>query len=157
MGWPQFLAWAAAQGFKHTKYLRQAYNYFVNKGKIPGKEVILKTAKNFYDKVIAKVPTKKIADKIRKDIKKDKPKRFEWEPQENFDARLRAIVDKHKAKTNAQIKAEGLLKTLRSVKGGKEGITGVNKPGFNPFVIKGGKKADGGRIDKPLSGRSRDI
>ena len=31
------------------------------------------------------------------------------------------------------------------------------KPGFNPSVIKGGKKADGGRIDKPLPTRSRDI
>jgi hypothetical protein len=31
------------------------------------------------------------------------------------------------------------------------------KPGFNPSVIKGGKKADGGRIDKVLPTRSRDI
>ena len=70
MGLPQFIAWAATQGFKHTKYLRQAYNYFVNKGKIPGKEVILKTAKNFYDKVIAKVPTKKLLKKFGKILKK---------------------------------------------------------------------------------------
>tara|TARA_R100001086_G_C11615790_1_gene197342 strand:+ start:41 stop:508 length:468 start_codon:yes stop_codon:yes gene_type:complete len=155
MGWPQFLAWAATQGFKHTKFLRQAYNSF--KGKLPGKDVILKTARNFYDKAIAKVPTKKIADKIRQDIKKDKPKRFEWEPQKNFDARLRAIVDKHKAKTTAQIKAEGLAKTLRVVEGAKKGITGVKPPGFNPSLIKGSKKADGGRIDKALPTRSRDI
>ena len=31
------------------------------------------------------------------------------------------------------------------------------KPGFHPSVIKGGKKADGGRIDKVLPTRSRDI
>ena len=67
MGWPQFLAWAAAQGFKNIKLLRQAYNSF--KGKIPGKEVILKTARNLYDKFIAKVPTKKIVDKVKKVIK----------------------------------------------------------------------------------------
>jgi len=104
MGWPQFLAWAATQGFKHTKFLRQAYNSF--KGKLPGKDVILKTARNFYDKAIAKVPTKKIADKIRQDIK-----------------------------------------------GAKKG----DFKGWTPRVIKGGKKADGGRIDKPLPTRSRDI
>ena len=137
MGLPQFIAWAATQGFKHTKYLRQAYNYFVNKGKIPGKDVILKTAKNFYDKVIAKVPTKKIADKIRKDIKKDKPKRFEWEPQENFDARLRAILEKHKAKLPK--------KTAEIIKFPK------------PFKKSPHLKAGGGRIDKALPGRSRDI
>ena len=133
---PQLLVWAAAQGFKHTKFLRQAYNSFA-KGKIPGKDVILKTAKNFYDKVIAKVPTKKIAEKIRKDIKKDKPKRFEWEPQENFDARLRAILEKHKAKLPK--------KTAEIIKFPK------------PFKKSPHLKAGGGRIDKALPGRSRDI
>ena len=64
MGWPQFLAWAAAQGFKNIKLLRQAYNSF--KGKIPGKEVILKTAKNLYDDLIKKTSTKDIAKKISK-------------------------------------------------------------------------------------------
>jgi len=132
---PQFLVWAAAQGFKHIKFLRQAYRHFASTGKIPGKEVILKTAKNFYDKFIAKVPTKKIAEKVRKDIKKDKPKRFEWEPQKNFDARLRAIVEKHKAK-------------LPSAK-----IIQFPKPFKKPPHL----KADGGRIDKALPGRSRDI
>ena len=137
MGWPQFLAWALAQGFKHTKFLRQAYRHFASTGKIPGKEVILKTAKNFYDKVIAKVPTKKIAEKIRKDIKKDKPKRFEWEPQENFDARPRAILEKHKAKLPK--------KTAEIIKFPK------------PFKKPPHLKAGGGRIDKALPGRNRDI
>lgn len=131
MGWPQFLAWAATQGFKHTKFLRQAYNSF--KGKLPGKDVILKTARNFYDKAIAKVPTKKIADKIRQDIKKDKlpiPKEFnKFVPE---------IVSKTKITPK--------VVTPKS-----------KKPGFHPSVIKGGKKADGGRIDKALPTRSRDI
>ena len=129
MGWPQFLAWAATQGFKHTKFLRQAYNSFAA-GKLPGKDVILKTARNLYDKVIGKVPTKKISDKIRQDIKKDKlpiPKEFnKFVPE---------IVPKTKI-------------TPKVV---------APKPGFHPSVIKGGKKADGGRIDKVLPTRSRDI
>ena len=137
MGWPQFLTWALAQGFKHTKFLRQAYRHFASTGKIPGKEVILKTARNLYDKFIAKVPTKKIADKVRKDLKKDKPKRFEWEPQENFDARLRAILEKHKAKLPK--------KTAEIIKFPK------------PFKKPPHLKAGGGRIDKALPGRSRDI
>ena len=122
MGWPQFLAWAATQGFKHTKFLRQAYNSFAA-GKLPGKDVILKTARNFYDKAIAKVPTKKIVNKIRQDIKKDKP--------ENLHAD----------------------NTTRFVEGAKKEAF----KGWTPRVIKGGKKADGGRIDKALSTRSRDI
>ena len=68
MGWPQFLAWAATQGFKHTRFLKQAYSQFLATRKWPGKEVILKKAKNLYDKFIEKVPTKKIADKVRKDF-----------------------------------------------------------------------------------------
>ena len=66
MGWPQFLAWAATQGFKNIKVLRQAYNSFK---KLPPKEVILKRAKNLYDDLIKKTPTKNIADKIRQDMK----------------------------------------------------------------------------------------
>ena len=66
MGWPQFLAWAATQGFKNIKVLRQAYNSFK---KLPPKEVILKRAKNLYDDLIKKTPTKNIVDKIRQDMK----------------------------------------------------------------------------------------
>jgi len=129
MGLPQFIAWATAQGFKHKSLLRQAYNSF--KGKLPGRDAILKTARNLWDDVIKKTSTKDLTKQIRKDIKKDRPKRFEWEPQKNFDARLRAIVDKHKANP-------------RSAK-------------IIPFPKKPPGKADGGRIDKALSTRSRDI
>ena len=132
MGLPQFIAWATAQGFKHRKFLVKAYNSFAA-GKIPGKDVILKTARNLYDKVIAKVPTKKIADKIRQDLKKDKlpiPKEFnKFVPE---------IVPKTKITPK--------VVTPKS-----------KKPGFHPSVIKGGKKADGGRIAKALPTRSRDI
>ena len=131
MGLPQFLAWAATQGFKHTKFLRQAYNSFAA-GKIPGKDVILKTARNFYDKAIAKVPTKKIVNKIRQDMKV-KP-----------------------------IKVPEQTKNILNIKSTLEGRPVIVVPerpfkGWTPRVIKGGKKADGGRIDKPLPTRSRDI
>ena len=64
-----FLAWAATQGIKHIpkKFLLQAFNSF--KGKLPSNQVILKTAKNLYDDLIKKTPTKNIADKIRQDMK----------------------------------------------------------------------------------------
>ena len=128
MGWPQFLAWAATQGFKHTKFLRQAYNSF--KGKLPGKDVILKTARNFYDKAIAKVPTKKIVNKIRQDIKKDRP-----------------------------FPGAGDLKVVPKTKiAPKDVAPKSNKPSnIIPFPKKPPGKADGGRIDKALSTRSRDI
>jgi hypothetical protein len=67
MGWPQFLAWAATQGFKNIKVLRQAYNSFK---KFPGKDVVLKTAKNLWDDVIKKTSTKDLAAKVRQGYKK---------------------------------------------------------------------------------------
>ena len=52
-------------------------------------------------------------------------------------------------------KAEDLhaANTTRFVESAKKG----NFKGWTPRVIKGGKKADGGRIDKALPTRSRDI
>ena len=52
-------------------------------------------------------------------------------------------------------KAEDLhaANSARFVESAKKG----NFKGWTPRVIKGGKKADGGRIDKPLPTRSRDI
>ena len=79
MGWPQFLAWAATQGFKNIKVLRQAYNSFK---KFPGKDVVLKTAKNLYNDLIKKTSTQKIADKVRQKIKPIIPKQFnKFEPK----------------------------------------------------------------------------
>ena len=53
------------------------------------------------------------------------------------------------------VKPENLnaANTTRFVESAKKG----NFKGWTPRVIKGGKKADGGRIDKPLPTRSRDI
>jgi hypothetical protein len=134
MGWPQFLAWATTQGFKHIKFLRQAYRHFASTGKIPGKEVILKTAKNLYDKFIAKVPTKKIADKVRKDIKKDKLPIPKKEGTEGFKGWKPKVIEGGKSKK--KVFAEDIIK----------------KGDWDPSGMK-----DGGRIDKALPGRSRDI
>ena len=67
MGWLQFSTWAIAKGFRHKKLLLQAYNSFK---KFPGKDAILKKAKNLLDDLIKKTPTKDIADKVRQSMKK---------------------------------------------------------------------------------------
>ena len=146
----EFLIWVGKQGLK-IKGLQTYLNKAWQEATKGGKQIL----KSQFPKLLNKAKEYYGGFK-RAGLKSvNKPKRFEWEPQKNFDARLRAIVDKHKAK----IKAEQLhaANTERFVKGAKEGITGIKKPGFHPFVIKGGKKADGGRIDKALSTRSRDI
>ena len=166
MGWPQFLAWAATQGFKHTKFLRQAYRHFASAGKIPSKEVILKTAKNLYDKFIAKVPTKKIADKVRKDLKKTvdegqkvrkEMEKVKIEPEIRTSPRpsseLKAIEEGMKLKKGVVNIGDRIV--LQMQKQGK-------KVNFDDLLRIYGKKppnlkADGGRIDKALPGRSRDI
>ena len=152
MGWPQFLAWAATQGFKNIKVLRQAYNSF--KGKLPGKDVILKTAKNLWDDVIKKTSTKDLTKQIRQDIKKDRP--FPGAGTLKVVPKTKQIVEK-----------------IKTVKPGEKVIVpiGSKKPPFiftktpKPkgdakiiqFPKKPPGKADGGRIDKALPTRSRDI
>jgi len=167
MGWPQFLAWAATQGFKNIKLLRQAYNSFK---KLPPKEVILKTAKNLYDDLIKKTPIKNIADKVRQGMKKDRP----------FPGFKPKIVPK-KPKTLGDALKTGKYKTVPTPKnltpktkikdlqiGPHVDSRGRIWPKFVkpipkgpakiiPFPKKPPGKADGGSIDKALSGRSRDI
>ncbi len=175
MGWPQFLAWAATQGFKNIKVLRQAYNSFK---KLPPKEVILKTAKNLYDDLIKKTPTKDLTKQIRQKIKKDKTLDFnvplrnkqskefikEWNKNtspkqwekiiENLEGIYKPfmgfipkIVPKVVPKVVPKTKAAPKVVAPKS-----------NKPSnIIPFPKKPPGKADGGRIDKALPTRSRDI
>ena len=143
MGWPQFLAWAATQGFKNIKVLRQAYNSFK---KFPGKDVVLKTAKNLYNDLIKKTSTQKIADKVRQKIKPIIPKQFnKFEPK---------IVPKKPKTLGDALKAGEYIK-VPTPKGLKP--PGLKKSNVIPFPKKPPGKADGGRIDKALPGRSRDI
>ena len=184
MGWPQFLAWAATQGFKNIKVLRQAYNSFK---KLPPKEVILKRAKNLYDDLIKKTPTKDITKQIRQKIKEDKltiPKEFNrFKPEivpkkgmfDNIFTKMykevmgppRVVKPKLKIEKSKQI-IEGMKpKAPKVVNIGDRIIKQMQKEGkpvkFDDLVRIYGKKkpptlkADGGSIDKALSGRSRDI
>ena len=144
MGWPQFLAWAATQGFKNIKVLRQAYNSFK---KFPGKDVVLKTAKNLYNDLIKKTSTQKIADKVRQKIKPIIPKQFnKFEPK---------IVPKKPKTLGDALKAGEYIK-VPTPKGLKP--PSIKKSNVIPFPKKPPTlKAGGGRIDKALPGRSRDI
>ena len=144
MGWPQFLAWAATQGFKNIKLLRQAYNSFK---KFPGKDVVLKTAKNLYNDLIKKTSTQKIADKVRQKIKPIIPKQFnKFEPK---------IVPKKPKTLGDALKAGEYIK-VPTPKGLKP--PSIKKSNVIPFPKKPPTlKAGGGRIDKALPGRSRDI
>ena len=86
-----FLAWVATQGIKHIpkKFLIQAFNSFK---KLPGNQVILKTAKNLWDDVIKKTSTKDLAKQIRdkpiipKELNKFKPEIVPKKPNPLGDA-----------------------------------------------------------------------
>ena len=146
-----FLAWVAAQGIKHIpkKLLIQAFNSF--KEKLPGKEVILKTAKNLYDDVIKKTPTKNIADKVRDKL--PIPKQYNrFKPE---------IVPKTKIVPKKPSPLGDALKTGKYTK--VPTPSGLKPPGLKksnviPFPKKPPiLKADGGSIDKALPKKSRDI
>ncbi len=142
-----FLAWAATQGIKHIpkKFLLQAFNSF--KGKLPSNQVILKTAKNLYDDLIKKTPTKNIVDKIRQDMKVKPIK----------------VPEQTKNILNIKSTLKGRpVKIIRDKKTGKvfeEKVIGPAKVIYGRFPKKPPRKpkADGGSIDKSLPGRSRDI
>ena len=151
MGWPQFLAWAATQGFKNIKVLRQAYNSF--KGKLPGKDVILKTAKNLYDDVIKKTSTKDLAKQIRQKDKLPLPKEYVIKnlKKEFPNWKFKKVPPSRKGKVvNIGDRIiEQMQKQGKTVK--FDDIARIYKK--KPPTL----KADGGSVDKALSGRSRDI
>ena len=152
MGWPQFLAWAATQGFKNIKVLRQAYNSFK---KFPGKDVVLKTAKNLWDDVIKKTSTKDLVKQIRNKpiIPKQLDKNFIRISKDQIDDIERSIANKPKTLGDA-------LKTGTHTKVPTPSHLkppSLRKSNVIPFPKKPPGKADGGSIDKALSGRSRDI
>ena len=144
MGWPQFLAWAATQGFKNIKLLRQAYNSFK---KFPGKDVVLKTAKNLWDDVIKKTSTKDLADKVRQKIKPIIPKQFNKFKPEIVPKKPKTLGDALKTGTHTKVPTPSHLKP-----------PSLRKSNVIPFPKKPPTlKADGGSIDKALPKRSRDI
>jgi len=163
-----FLAWVATQGIKHIpkRLLIQAFNSF--KGKLPSNQVILKTAKNLYDDVIKKTSTQKIADKVRQKIKP-----INVPEQTKNILNIKSTLGGRPVRVVPEIKTtrglgdlwprqlEKILKTgthtkVPTPKGLKP--PSLKKSNVIPlFPKKPLGKADGGRIDKALSGRSRDI
>ena len=173
MGWPQFLAWAATQGFKNIRLLRQAYNSFK---KFPGKDVILKKAKNLLDDLIKKTPTKDIANKVRqRPIIPKEFNKFKTEIQTTrgmgdlWPRQLEKILKTGKYKkvpTPKHLTPKTKIKDLQiGPHIDKQGriwpkfVKPVPKGPAKiiPFPKKPPGKADGGSIDKALPGRSRDI
>ena len=155
----EFLIWAGKHGWKHgQRYLQKAYNHFYDKGKIPDPKVILQKAKNYYDNFEGfkptAVPKKGMFDNIFTKMYKEvmgPPK---------------VVKPKLKIEKSKQI-IEGMKpKAPKVVNIGDRIIKQMQKEGktvkFDDLLRIYGKKpphlkADGGRIDKALPGRSRDI
>ena len=167
-----FLAWVATQGIKHIpkKFLLQAFNSF--KGKLPSNQVILKTAKNLWDDVIKKTSTKDLTKQIRQ---KDKTLDF------NVPLRNKQSKEfiKEWNKNTSPKQWEKIIENLEGIKIPEKPFMGFT-PKIVPKVVKPKVvkpklkveksnviplfpkkpptlKADGGRIDKALPKKSRDI
>ena len=156
-----FLAWVATQGIKHIpkKFLLQAFNSFK---KLPSNQVILKTAKNLYDDLIKKTSTKDLTKQIRQKIKPTivpkgvrprvvKPRVVE--PKKIVPKKPDTLKDILQGKTH--IDKQGRSWEFQKVPHPKGPAKIIKFP--KPFKKPPHLKADGGRIDKALPGRSRDI
>jgi len=155
MGWLEFSTWAIARGFRHKKLLLQAYNSL--KGKFPGKEVVLKKAKNLLDDLIKKTPTKDLTKQIRQKIKPiNVPEQTAniLNIKSTLKGRPVRVVPKKPNPLGDALKA-GKYKKVPTPSGLKP--PGLKKSNVIPFPKKPPGKADGGRIDKALPKRSRDI
>jgi hypothetical protein len=139
MGRMKFLQWAAAQGWKHgQRYLQKAYNHFYDKGKLPDPKVILQKAKGFYDNFTGFKSTT-----VPKQFNKFKPEIVSKKPNPLGDIlQGKPYIDK-------QGRSWGFEKVPTP--------KGLKKSNVIPFPKKPPGKADGGRIDKALPKKSRDI
>ena len=138
MGRMKFLQWAAAQGWKHgQRYLQKAYNHFYDKGKLPDPKVILQKAKGFYDNFTGFIP-KIVKPKPKLQIDKSKQIIEGMKPKAPKVVNIGDRIIKQMQKEGKTVKFDDLVR-----------IYGKKKP---PTL-----KADGGRIDKALPKRSRDI
>ena len=126
-----FLAWVAAQGIKHIpkRLLIQAFNSF--KGKLPGNQVILKTAKNLWDDVIKKTSTKDLTKQVRQKIKEDKLLDFNV-PFRNRTSQK--IIEQVKKNTSPK-QWEKIIENLEGIKIPKEPFMGFI-PRIVPRVVK---------------------
>ena len=136
----EFLIWAGKQGWKHgQKYLNKAYNHFYDKGMLPDPKVLLQKAKGYYDNFTGFVP-KIVKSKVTKPkLKIEKSKQIieGMKPKAPKVVNIGDRIIKQMQKEGKTVKFDDLLR-----------IYGKKPPTL---------KADGGRIDKALPGRSRDI
>ena len=164
MGYVQFLAWVTKQGLKSKvlqKYLNKAWQEATKGGKVVLEShfrKILNKAKNYYEgfkRADLKTVPKKIADegkKVRKQMEKVK-----IEPEIRTTPRpsseIKAVTEGMKLKKGVVNIGDRII--LEMQKQGK-------KVTFDDILRVYGKKpphlkAGGGRIDKALPGRNRDI
>ena len=166
MGYTQFVIWAGKQGFKYgQKYLNKAWQEATKGGKVvlesqfpklvnKAKD-LYKNFKTFDPKVVSKTDQLRRQTAIR-DLMKDKPGGYKLSEEQIRQYMIgRRTALKYDRET-----------ALRSSPWDKNlwGPTRVTRspqpPGPGkviPFPKKPPGKADGGRIDKPLPTRSRDI
>ena len=135
----EFIIWAGKHGWKHgQKYLNKAYSYFFDKGKIPDPNVILQKAKNY-------ASPRFLADQAK--VKAIKPENLNAANTTRFvEGAKRTPLEKARWK-----------KTWKQFDEGKSTPKPTGPGKVIPFPKKPPGKADGGRIDKPLPTRSRDI
>ena len=134
MGYTQFVIWAGKQGFKYgQKYLNKAWQEATKGGK-----VVLESQ---FPKLVNKA--------------KDLYKNFK-----TFDPKVvkhKAITDKIYSKPQTVTLTPFQLARWKKVWSGKSTPKPTGPGKVIPFPKKPPGKADGGRIDKPLPTRSRDI
>jgi len=162
MGYVQFLAWVTKQGLKSKvlqKYLNKAWQEATKGGKVVLEShfrKILNKAKNYYEgfkRADLKTVPKKIADegkKVRKQMEKVKIE-SEIRTTPRPSSELKAVEEGMKLKKGVVNIGDRIV--LQMQKQGK-------KVTFDDLLRIYGKphlKAGGGRIDKALPGRSRDI
>jgi len=127
----EFIMWAGKQGWKHGQtYLNKAWDLFSKSGNIPKPTQILNKAKDLY-----------------KNFKTFDPKVVKH----------KAITDKIYSKPQTVTLTPFQLARWKKVWSGKPTPKPTGPGKVIPFPKKPPGKADGGRIDKPLPTRSRDI
>ena len=164
MGYVQFLAWVTKQGLKSKvlqKYLNKAWQEATKGGKVVLEShfrKILNKAKNYYEGFkragLKTVPKKTVdeAKKVRKQMEKVKIE-SEIRTTPRPSSELKAVEEGMKLKKGVVNIGDRII--LEMQKQGK-------KVTFDDILRIYGKKpphlkAGGGRIDKALPGRSRDI
>ena len=152
----EFIMWAGKQGWKYgQKYLNKAYNHFYDKGMLPDPKTILQKAKNYMSPRFL-ADKKRSAKIIPKEWNKFKPeivKPIKVPEQTKNILNIKSTLKGRPVKVVPEPKVGDAMKVF------EERVIGPAKVIYGRFPKKPPRKpkADGGSIDKALSGRSRDI